>query len=59
MTTQTTPIGIAHLTLLQVTVPPETPISVEVPNAMLQARLSPHEFATRNLRAVQALLTQI
>jgi sugar phosphate isomerase/epimerase len=39
-------------------VPPATPISVEVPHATLQARLSPREFAARNLRAVQALLAR-
>jgi sugar phosphate isomerase/epimerase len=35
-----------------------TPLSVEVPHARLQARLSPHEFAAHNLRAVQALLAK-
>jgi len=39
-------------------VPAGTPISVEVPHARLQARLSVVEFATYNLRAVQALLAQ-
>jgi sugar phosphate isomerase/epimerase len=39
-------------------VPAETPISVEVPHARLQARLSAAEFATYNLRAVQALLAR-
>ena len=39
-------------------VPPGTPISVEVPHATLQARLSAREFAAHNLRAVQALLTR-
>ena len=39
-------------------VPAGTPISVEVPHARLQARLSAVEFATYNLRAVQALLAQ-
>ena len=39
-------------------VPPATPISVEVPHAALQARLSPREFAAHNLRAVQALLAK-
>ena len=36
-------------------VPPGTPISVEVPNATLTARLSPVEFAARNRRGVEAL----
>jgi sugar phosphate isomerase/epimerase len=35
-----------------------TPLSVEVPHARLQARLSPREFAAHNLRAVQALLAK-
>ncbi len=35
-----------------------TPVSVEVPHARLQARLSAAEFATYNLRAVQALLAR-
>ena len=35
-----------------------TPLSVEVPHARLQARLSPQEFAAHNLRAVQALLAR-
>lgn len=39
-------------------VPAATPISVEVPHARLQARLSATEFATYNLRAVQALLAR-
>jgi sugar phosphate isomerase/epimerase len=39
-------------------VPAGTPLSVEVPHARLQARLSPHEFAAHNLRAVQALLAK-
>jgi sugar phosphate isomerase/epimerase len=39
-------------------VPAGTPISVEVPNAGLQAQLSPVEFAARNLRGVQALETR-
>ena len=39
-------------------VPAATPISVEVPHARLQARLSAAEFATYNLRAVQALLAR-
>jgi len=39
-------------------VPVATPISVEVPHARLQARLSATEFATYNLRAVQALLAR-
>jgi hypothetical protein len=39
-------------------VPPATPISVEVPHATLQARLSAVEFAALNLRAVQALLAR-
>ena len=39
-------------------VPAATPISVEVPHARLQARLSAVEFATYNLRAVQALLAR-
>jgi hypothetical protein len=39
-------------------VPATTPISVEVPHARLQARLSAAEFATYNLRAVQALLAR-
>jgi hypothetical protein len=33
----------------------DTPISVEVPNATLTARLSPVEFAARNRRGVEAL----
>ena len=37
---------------------PGTPISVEVPHARLQARLSAAEFAAYNLRAVQALLAR-
>jgi sugar phosphate isomerase/epimerase len=36
-------------------VPSGTPISVEVPNATLTARLSPVEFAIRNRRGVEAL----
>ena len=36
-------------------VPVGTPISVEVPNAGLQAQLSPVEFAARNLRGVRSL----
>ena len=36
-------------------VPSDTPISVEVPNATLTARLSPVEFAARNRRGVEAL----
>ena len=43
------------LTELLAAVPPDTPISVEVPNATLTARLSPLEFAARNLRGVAAL----
>ena len=39
-------------------VPAATPVSVEVPHARLQARLSATEFATYNLRAVQALLAR-
>ena len=39
-------------------VPAVTPISVEVPHARLQARMSATEFATYNLRAVQALLAR-
>jgi hypothetical protein len=39
-------------------VPAGTPVSVEVPHARLQARVSAVEFATYNLRAVQALLAQ-
>ena len=39
-------------------VPGGTPISVEVPHARLQARLSASEFATYNLRAVRALLAR-
>jgi sugar phosphate isomerase/epimerase len=39
-------------------VPAATPISVEVPHARLQARLSAREFAAYNLRAVQALLAR-
>ena len=39
-------------------VPPLTPVSVEVPHATLQARLSPRDFAALNLRAVQALLAR-
>ena len=39
-------------------VPAATPISVEVPHARLQDRLSAVEFATYNLRAVQALLAR-
>jgi sugar phosphate isomerase/epimerase len=38
------------LTELLAAVPPDTPISVEVPNATLTARLSPVEFAARNRR---------
>jgi hypothetical protein len=37
-------------------IPAGTPISVEVPHATLQARMSPREFAAHNLRAVQALI---
>lgn len=40
---------------LVASVPPTTPISVEVPHATLQAQLSAVEFAALNLRAVQAL----
>jgi sugar phosphate isomerase/epimerase len=36
--------------------PAETPLSVEVPHAALQARLTPLEFAERNLQAVRGLL---
>ena len=43
------------LTELLAAVPPDTPISVEVPNATLTARLSPVEFAGRNRRGVAAL----
>jgi sugar phosphate isomerase/epimerase len=43
------------LTELLAAVPPDTPISVEVPNATLTARLSPVEFAVRNRRGVEAL----
>ena len=43
------------LTELLAAVPPDTPISVEVPNATLTARLSPVEFAARNRRGVEAL----
>ena len=43
------------LTELLAAVPPGTPISVEVPNATLTARLSPVEFAARNRRGVEAL----
>ena len=39
-------------------VPAATPVSVEVPHARLQARLSAAEFAAYNLRAVQALLAR-
>lgn len=39
-------------------VPSGTPISVEVPHARLQARLSAREFAAYDLRAVQALLAR-
>ena len=39
-------------------VPAATPISVEVPHARPQARLSAAEFAAYNLRAVQALLAR-
>ena len=39
-------------------VPAGSPISVEVPHARLQARLSALEFATYNLRAVEALLAR-
>jgi sugar phosphate isomerase/epimerase len=44
------------LAALLAAVPPATPISVEVPNATLQAQLSALEFAARNLRAVQTLV---
>ncbi len=43
------------LTELLAAVPSDTPISVEVPNATLTARLSPVEFAARNRRGVAAL----
>jgi sugar phosphate isomerase/epimerase len=46
------------LAALVAAVPPATPISVEVPNATLQARLSAREFAALNLRAVRALLAR-
>jgi sugar phosphate isomerase/epimerase len=36
-------------------VPASTPLSVEVPNATLQARMSPVEFAARNLRGARRL----
>jgi len=36
----------------------DTPVSVEVPNATLTARLGPRAFAEHNLRAVQSLLTR-
>jgi sugar phosphate isomerase/epimerase len=46
------------LAALLAAVPPATPISVEVPNATLQAQLSAQDFAALNLRAVQALLAR-
>jgi Xylose isomerase-like TIM barrel len=46
------------LAALVAAVSPGTPLSVEVPHATLQARLSPREFAAYNLRAVRALLTR-
>ena len=49
--------GLGYIIDLLAAVPPATPISVEVPHARLQARLSAVEFATYNLRAVQALLS--
>jgi sugar phosphate isomerase/epimerase len=39
-------------------VPAGTPLSVEVPHATLQARLTAAEFAAHNLRAVRALLAK-
>jgi sugar phosphate isomerase/epimerase len=39
-------------------VPTGTPVSVEVPHATLQTRMSPREYAALNLRAVQALLAR-
>lgn len=39
-------------------VPAGTPLSVEVPHAALQTRLTPLEFARRNLAGVRALLTE-
>jgi sugar phosphate isomerase/epimerase len=45
------------LAALLAAVPPGTPLSVEVPHATLQARLTAAEFAALNLRAVRALLT--
>ena len=50
--------GELPLAELLAAVPAGTPISVEVPHARLQARLSALEFATYNLRAVQALLAR-
>jgi hypothetical protein len=43
---------------LVASVPPTTPISVEVPHATLQAQLSAMEFAALDLCAVQALLAR-
>jgi hypothetical protein len=47
--------GELPLAELLAAVPRGTPISVEVPNAALQAQLGPVEFAARNLRGVQEL----
>ncbi|MBE9373672.1 sugar phosphate isomerase/epimerase [Saccharopolyspora sp. HNM0983] len=39
--------------------PPGTPLSAEVPDAALQARLGPLDIAAHNLRAVHALLAEV
>lgn len=53
-------VGAGELPLanLVAAVPDGTPLSVEVPNATLQDRLSPSEFARHNLESVRALLAK-
>jgi hypothetical protein len=52
-------VGEFPLAELLAAVPTATPISVEVPHAVLAARLSALELATHHLRAVQTLLAGI
>jgi len=50
--------GELPLTALLAALPPGTPVSVEVPNARLQASMSPLEFATAVRRATARVLDQ-
>jgi sugar phosphate isomerase/epimerase len=50
--------GELRLTALLAALPPDTPVSVEVPNAWLQASMSPLEFATAARRATAEVLDQ-